>query len=81
MILVRPGDTVLVISHDRMAKKYATIAISEMTAMDVSRVRGTLAPDNSNIARNNLGVTARCCRFGASLVSNDFRSARAKGRR
>ena len=80
-IFVRPGDGVDVISHDRIAKKYATIAISAVVAIMLSLVTPTPAPDKSNIARNSLGVMARCWRLGASMLSNAFNKARTEGRK
>ena len=56
------------------------MAISAVAAIVLSLVTPTPAPDTSNMARNSLGVMARCCFFGASTLSNAFSKERTVGR-
>ena len=62
-------------------EKYATIASSVMIENAVSRVSSSSMPDRAAIARNSLGVIARCWFLGGSVLSNAFRWDLTKGRR
>ncbi len=81
MILVLPGFTVAVISHDLIAQKnLAAIAISAMIDSRESFLGLVSAPDCSNIARRSWGVAAFCFRFGWSMLSQALSQALTDGR-